>query len=153
VADTFNHAIRKITPQGVVTTLAGKFYGDQDNVNNLYLPVKFNYPSGVAVDGSGNVYVADTGNNVIRRITTNGVVSTLAGSTDAGFTNGTGTNARFASPVGVAVDGSGNVYVAEGNVAAVFLGNNAIRKIATNGAVTTLAGESTALRMGSGPMP
>jgi sugar lactone lactonase YvrE len=89
----------------------------------------------VAVDGSGNVYVADTGNSVIRKITPDGVVTTFAGSPlQVAFGDGIGSAARFASPVGVAVDGSGNVYVADAGP------NNAIRKITPGGAVTTLAG-------------
>ncbi len=73
---------------------------------------KFAYPYGVAVDGAGNVYVADGSNHRIRKITASGVVSTLAGSA-SGYTDGTGTSAKFKNPYGVAVDGAGNVYVAD----------------------------------------
>ena len=73
---------------------------------------QFDYPIGVAVDGAGNVYVADQYNHRIRKITASGVVSTLAGST-YGYTDGTGTSAQFYYPTGVAVDGAGNVYVAD----------------------------------------
>jgi RHS repeat-associated protein len=93
----------------------------------------FKGPAGVCVDGSGNVYVADASNNMIRKITSAGVVSTLAGNTHAGTTNGTGTAAYFTHPTGVAVDGSGNVYVADS-------GDEMIRKITSAGVVTTLAG-------------
>ena len=138
VADTFNHAIRKITPAGAVTTLAGGLKGSMDSTNRS--SAKFNFPSGVAVDAAGNVYVADTFNNTIRRIATNGAVTTLAGSTNAGSTNATGTNARFSSPVSIVVDGSTNFYVADGNLTLPLLGNNAIRRIDTRSNVTTLAG-------------
>ena len=74
---------------------------------------KFYNPTGVAVDGAGNVYVADLSNHRIRKITTSGVVSTLAGSGTSGYTDGTGTSAKFSYPTGVAVDGAGNVYVAD----------------------------------------
>ena len=74
---------------------------------------QFYYPTGVAVDGAGNVYVADYDNHRIRKITTSGVVSTLAGSGTYGYADGTGTSAQFDSPTGVAVDGAGNVYVAD----------------------------------------
>ena len=90
------------------------------------------YPYGVAVDGAGNVYVADTVNHRIRKITTSGVVSTLAGSS-SGYTDGTGTSAKFSYPSGVAVDGAGNVYVADTY-------NHRIRKITASGVVSTLAG-------------
>ena len=120
VADEFNHAIRKITPAGVVSTFAGT--GTKGFVNGTGTAASFYSPEGVAVDSGGNVFVADTGNNAIRKITPAGVVSTLAGSGGAGFINGTGTAASFRYPNGLAVDSSGNVFVAEN-------GNNAIRKI------------------------
>ncbi|WP_205962781.1 NHL repeat-containing protein [Pararobbsia silviterrae] len=120
VADHGNNEIRIVTPAGVVSTLARSFNG----------------PEGVAVDASGNVYVADSGNNEIRKITPTGVVSTLAGSTTSGSADGTGSGASFDYPAGVAVDASGNVYVAD-------YGNNEIRKITPLGVVTTLAGSTT----------
>jgi sugar lactone lactonase YvrE len=131
VADTDNHTIRKITPAGVVTTLAGRAAdpGSFDGSNAL-----FNSPSDVTVDGAGNVYVADTGNNTIRKITPAGVVSTLAGLAGSrGSADGSGSAARFSAPEGVAVDSAGNVYVADTN-------NHTIRKISPAGAVSTLAG-------------
>ena len=112
VADTNNHRIRKITATGQVTTLAGNgtaAFADGAGVN-----ARFDLPYGVAVDGAGNVYVADTANHSIRKITATGQVTTLAGNgTTAGIVNGTGVNARFNNPYGVAVDGAGNMYVAD----------------------------------------
>ena len=131
VADTNNHLIRKITPTGVVTTLAGS--GELGGANGTGDAARFGHPFGVAVDSSGNVYVADSYNNLIRKITPAGVVSTLAGSGGTGSANGTGTAASFFSPTGIAVDSSGNVYVAE-------LANHLIRKITPAGVVSTLAG-------------
>ena len=96
---------------GVVSTLAGS--GTPGYTDGTGTSAQFDYPSGVAVDGAGNVYVADQVNHRIRKITTSGVVSTLAGSGTPGYTDGTGTSAQFSSPTGVAVDGAGNVYVAD----------------------------------------
>jgi hypothetical protein len=136
VADTFNHTIRKATPNGNVTTLAGSpsQSGTNDGTGSL---ARFKSPYGVAVDSTGNLYVADEGNHTIRRITpagTNWVVTTLAGSPGQPGTNdGLGSVARFFLPQGVAVDGGTNVYVAD-----TF--NETIRKITPAGDVTTLAG-------------
>src|SRR5207302_1836194 len=105
--------IRKITPAGVVTTFAGLAggIGSADGTTNT---ARFYDPFGVAADSSGNVYVADTGNHTIRKITPAGAVTTLAGLAGAsGSTNGTNTTARFNAPSGVAADSSGNVYVAD----------------------------------------
>jgi sugar lactone lactonase YvrE len=133
VADKGNQTIRKITAAGQVTTFAGTagVSGSTDSADGAPL---FNNPWGVAVDGSGNVYVADSGNNTIRKITPAGVVTTLAGQLSAGSLDGTGAAAQFFQPKGVAVDASGTVYVADS-------GNHTIRKITAAGVVTTLAGQ------------
>jgi kumamolisin len=133
VADTNNDAIRKITSAGVVTTLAGQA-GVSGSTDGTGSAARFNSPTGITVDGSGNVYVADTNNHTIRKITPAGVVSTVAGQAGtAGAADGTGSAAAFNFPSDVAVDGSGNVYVADTN-------NHAIRKITSAGAVSTFAG-------------
>ena len=136
VGDTFNHTIRKITSAGVVTTLAGSA-GSTGSVNGQGTAAKFNYPFGVAIGGDGAVYVADYTNNLIRKISTGGVVSTLAGTGLAGDVNATGTAASFYGPAGVAVGADGTVYVANSS-------NNKIRKITAAGVVTTLAGSGVA---------
>jgi hypothetical protein len=133
VADSVNHTIRKVTPGGVVTTLAG-LAGSQGSADGTGSAALFNQPSGAAVDGAGNVYVADTSNHTIRKVTPGGVVTTLAGLAGSqGSDDGTGSAARFYVPSGVAVDSAGNVYVADSV-------NFTIRKVTPGGAVTTLAG-------------
>ena len=133
VADSGNSMIRKITSAGVVTTLAGTA-GLSGATNGTGTAARFNFPQGVAVDASGNVYVADSDNSVIRKITAGGVVTTLAGTAGlAGATNATGVAARFNVPQDVAVDASGTLYVAD-------TGNNTIREVTPAGVVTTLAG-------------
>jgi streptogramin lyase len=131
VADYENNLIRKITSAGVTSTLAGSGAGGADD--GLDTAATFNLPEAVAVDAAGNVYVADNGNNLIRKVTPAGQVSTFAGSGQAGSANGTGNAASFNSPFGIAVDAAGNVYVADS-------GNNLIRKITPSGSVSTIAG-------------
>lgn len=131
VAENLSHIIRKITPSGVVTTFAGS--GSIGSADATGTAASFNFPIGVATDASGNVYVADRDNNKIRKITAGGVVTTLAGSGSMGSTDATGTAASFNFPQGVTTDKLGNVYVAD-------FGNDKIRKISPGGVVTTLAG-------------
>lgn len=131
IADTGNHAIRKLGPTGAVTTLAGS--GAAGYADGAGSAASFSAPTGVAVDGSGNVYVADSGNHVIRKVTPAGSVSTLAGSGSAGYADGVGTAARFSRPAHIAVDGAGNVYVSD-------VGNVSIRKVTPAGVVSTIAG-------------
>jgi hypothetical protein len=137
VADTNNSTVRAITSAGVVTTLAG-YAGTTGYTNGTSSAANFNYPSGVATDGT-YVFVADTLNNQIRKIViSSGVVTNLAGhaSGSSGYTNATGTSAYFNTPIGIATDGT-NVYV-------VDFGNHAIRQIViSTGVVTTLAGNGT----------
>ena len=133
VADTDNHAVRKITPAGVVSSVAGMggIAGFSDAIGEQS---KFFQPSGIAVDAIGNVYVADSGNNVVRKIAPSGAVSTMAGSnTSYGSADGIGEAARFDQPVGVVVDPGGNLYAADRN-------NHTIRKISLTGAASTFLG-------------
>ncbi len=135
VAEVGNSRIRKITPLGIVSSFAGS--GKIGFKNGEGATAEFNYPSGVAVDSMNNVYLADWGNHRIRKIASSGTVSTLAGNGDYGFEEGPGITAKFRDPSGVAVDGHGNVYVAD-------RGNHRIRKISPSGVVSTLAGNGMA---------
>jgi sugar lactone lactonase YvrE len=133
VADKDNDVIRMITSAGVVTTVAGTA-GSSGTTDDTGAAARFNLPTGVAVASGGVIYVADSGNDVIRKIASGGVVTTLAGATSTpGYVDGTGTAAEFSSPNGVALDASGNLYVAD-------TGNNAIRKVTSGGVVTLFAG-------------
>jgi sugar lactone lactonase YvrE len=132
VSDAQFNTIRKITPTGVVTTLAGSA-GNRGHADGTGTSAQFNQPNGLGVDAAGNVYVADSGNDTIRKITPAGVVSTLAGSVGvAGHADGTGTSAQFNSPAGLTSDSSGNLYEADQN--------DTIRRITPAGVVSTLAG-------------
>ncbi len=135
VGEYANQAIRKITPAAVVTTLAGN--GTAGFLNGTGSNATFNQPVGLAVDASGNVFIADYLNNVIRKITPAGVVTTFAGSGAAALTDGTGTSAAFNGPFALVFDLSGNLIVAD------YL-NHAVRKITPTGVVTTIAGNGTA---------
>ena len=133
VADMWNHAVRKVTPAGRVTTVAG-LAGAPGSADGAGSAARFTLPSGVAVDGAGNVYVADSYNHTVRKITPAGTVSTLAGlAGNFGSFDDWGNAARFWSPMGVAADSAGNVYVAD-------TGNRLVRKIWATGLITTLAG-------------
>ncbi|MEO6873963.1 MAG: hypothetical protein ABI222_03990, partial [Opitutaceae bacterium] len=139
IADSSNHTIRKITPAGVVSTLAGKAGytvdpADSNHGNGTGSSARFTEPAGVTVDAAGNVFVAGGGDNAIRKITAAGVVTTVAGGGPVGLFNG---------PAGIAVDTAGNLYVAD-------TGNFAIKKITPAGVVTTLAGGSLGTADGTG---
>ncbi len=139
VSDVFNNKIRKITPAGLVSTFAGSTEGDQDGTGSN---AKFKNPRGIAIDASGIIYVADTGNNKIKKITTAGVVSTFVGSV-AGDLNATGTNARLYGPWGLVFDSSGTLYVSDIN-------NNKIKKISLIGVVSNFAGSTEGDQDGAG---
>lgn len=133
VGDASNHAVRKITPAGVVTTFAG---GTQGFTNATGSSAQFNVPLGICMDATGNFYAGDIGNYAIRKISPSAIVTTLAGGSE-GNTNGSGGAASFRQPVGVCADAGGNIYVADNK-------NHLIRKITAAGVVTTFAGSGVA---------
>ncbi|UOE48244.1 gliding motility-associated C-terminal domain-containing protein [Mucilaginibacter sp. SMC90] len=130
-SDQASHLIRKITPEGYVTTIAGTPHSP-GFANGTGSAAKFDSPRGLAMDNTGNIYVADQGNNLIRKITPAGEVSTYAGSGAMGADNGPAGSASFNTPTGVAFDAAGNLYVSD-------VGNNAVRKITPAGIVSTFA--------------
>lgn len=139
MADNDPNTIRKMTPNGtnwIVTTLAG-LAGKSGSLDGVGSSARFDAPFDVAVDNAGNLYVGDGGNNMIRKIAplgTNWVVTTVAGlAGNHGIEDGTGRDALFTRPSSVAVDTTGNIYVAD-------QGNSTIRKITSAGIVTTVAG-------------
>jgi len=129
VSDAGNNAIRKITPAGLVTTFAGSGMPGAADGNGL--AASFNQPAALAIDAAGNLYVADEGNNLVRKVTPAGVVSTIAGNGTRGFTDGQGTAASIYGPNAIAVDAAGNIYLGD-----IFK----VRKISPSGLVTTIAG-------------
>ena len=132
VAEPASATIRKVTPQGAVTTLAGatKSVGYADGQGAA---ARFNAPSRLDADTQGNLYVTDTGNSVVRKVTASGTVGTLAGNGTCGSVDGLSTAAQFCNPKGIALDHWGNLWIAD-------TGNHTVRRIAPNGNVSTVAG-------------
>ncbi|MBA3488595.1 MAG: serine/threonine protein kinase, partial [Longispora sp.] len=135
IADAGNHRIRKIDLHGVITTIAGDGEKDFDGDGGPAIAAQLGFPSAVAVDAHGNVFIADTDNNRIRKIDLHGVITTVAGTNLQGFggDNGPAFAAQLNQPTGIAVDARGSVFVAD-------TGNNRIRKIDPYGVITTIAG-------------
>lgn len=126
------YALRKVTPSAMVSTLAGQVYeaGFADGTGTA---ARFFGLTGMAVDGDGNIFATDVGNNAVRRITPDGIVTTAAGQRGGGVADGPAQSARFLAPAGIAIDSAGQLHVADG-------ANNTIRRISALGQVTTLAG-------------
>ena len=129
-----NNVIYRVSPDGLLSTLAGQA-GVDGALDGVGTNAQFNFPQGLTLDAAGNIYVADFFNNAIRRITPDGMVTTLAGGGPPGSSDGTGRGASFNGPGNVAVDKQGNVLVAD-------VGNYTIRKVTPEGVVTTLAGKA-----------
>ncbi len=135
VADRGNNRIRKISPSGIITTVAGNgtlgFSGDGGPATSA----QFGYLQGLAVDGAGNLFIADSGNNRVRKVSPSGIIATVAGNGSLGFSGdgGPATSAQLNNPWGVAVDGAGNLYIADS-------GNQRVRKVSPGGIITTVVG-------------
>ncbi|MCB2377725.1 hypothetical protein LGH70_09045 [Hymenobacter sp. BT635] len=133
VADTQNHTIRKVTPAGLVITMAGR-PGEKGTTDGEASKARFNFPQGITAAPDGTVYIADTESHTIRQLTTTGVIRTVAGMPGRkGAADGTGANARFFHPSGLATNASGTLYIVDN-------GNHTIRKIESDGMVRTIAG-------------
>ncbi|MFZ6655710.1 NHL repeat-containing protein [Undibacterium sp. TJN19] len=129
VADTGNHAIRKISPAGLVSTLAGN--GKPGARDGAAAKAQFNGPIGIAVDKTGNVFVADTYNDSIRKISPDGQVTTIAGGSQAGYQDGAALSALFDTPTGIAIDTKGDLLIADSK-------NDVLRRLSKEGVVTTI---------------
>ena len=110
-----NSRVRKVTPAGIISTVAGNGTPDYSGDGGAATSAELNQPAGVAVDGLGNLYIADTSNNRIRKVTPAGIISTVAGNGTPDYSGdgGTATSAELNQPAGVAVDGLGNLYIAD----------------------------------------
>ena len=137
VADTYNNVIRKISSLGVITTIAGLGYSDYSGDGGPATNATFYFPGGVALDSAGNIYVADTYNNAIREIFTNGIINTVAGNNTASYygDGGPATAAALDTPYGLALDAIGNIYIADTY-------NSVIREVNTSGVITTISATS-----------
>ena len=148
ISDQGNHRIRKITfSTGNISTIAGSSTSGFSGDGGAATSAQLNYPAGIALDGSGNIYIADQGNQRIRKITAStGVISTIAGTGTAGFSGdgGAASSAQLNNPVAIAIDGSGNIYISDQY-------NQRIRKItASTGNISTIAGTGTYSYSGDG---
>ena len=137
IAEWYNHCIRRIDPEGIITTIAGCDVAGYEGDNDLAITAKLRMPYDVAVAPDGGIYIADTGNSRIRYVGTDGIITTVAGSDNYGYDGdeGLATEARLHAPQGIAVDPDGNLYIVDS-------GNNRIRHVGIDGIITTVAGSS-----------
>ncbi len=145
IADSFNHRVRKVDTSGTINTIVGNGTAGYSGDNGPATAAQVNYPLGLALDSSGNLYIADYGNYRIRKVTTGGTISTVAGNGTYSFSGdgGAATSASLSQPYGVAVDAAGNLFIADTY-------NSRIRKVATGGIISTVAGSGTQGYSGDG---
>jgi sugar lactone lactonase YvrE len=145
IADSYNNRVRKVATDGTITTVAGTgtqgFSGDGGAATSA----KLNVPTGLVLDSAGNLYIADANNNRIRKVNTSGTITTVAGTGTMGFSGdgGAATSARLNYPFGIALDSTGNLYIADRE-------NDRVRKVDTSGIITTVAGGGTWPNLGDG---
>ncbi len=145
ISDSGYSAVRKISPNGIITTVAGSGTYGYSGDGGPAAHARLSNPYGLAIDTSGNIFIADAANNCVRKVATNGTITTLAGTGFGGFSGdgGLAINAQLADPQSVALDGSGNLFITDS-------GNYRIRKVSSNGVITTIAGNGTYGLMGDG---
>jgi hypothetical protein len=138
IADEFNQRIREVNTSGIITTVAGNGTAGYSGDGGPATSAELNFPVGLAVDSLGNLYIADGGNAVIRKVNASGVIATVVGNGTAGYSGdgGPATGAELNFPYAVAVDSAGNLYIADES-------NNVIRKVNASGIITTVAGNGT----------
>ena len=147
IADRENHVVRKVSPKGIITTIAGNGTAGFSGDGGQAVKASFNFPSGLALDSKGNLYISDRSNNRIRVINSKGIISTYAGTGEEGYggDSGPALKARIDRPFGLAIDNEDNLYIADRR-------NNRIRKVNPSGIITTAAGDGGFFYMGdNGP--
>jgi len=135
IADYSNNRVRRVSPNGIITTVAGNGQSGYSGDGGPATSAQLDHPYGVAVDAAGNLFIADKNNSLVRRVSPNGIITTVAGNGQSGYSGdgGPASSAQLGSPVGLAVDGAGNLFVADH-------GNYVVRKISASGIITTVAG-------------
>ena len=148
ITDRYNHRVRRVDPSGTITTVAGNGQFGYSGDGDLAVKAQLRDPWGVTVDGVGNLYIADSGNNCIRRVDAAGIITTVAGIADVyygyGGDGGLAVEAKLAGPEGVALDGAGNLYIADTR-------NHRVRRVDSAGIITTVAGNGKRGHSGDGP--
>ncbi len=145
IADYYNNRIRKIDTGGMITTIVGMGSGAYGGDGHAASNASLNGPTGIAIDSSGNIYIADYLNSRVRKVDASGIITTIAGNGTLGFSGdgGAATDANLQNPIDVAVDRSGNIYIAD-------QGNYRVRKVNTSGLISTIAGNGTSSSTGDG---
>ncbi len=140
ISDTGNNRVRRVTPAGVISTVAGTGVAGFGGDGGPATAAQLNYPVGLGLDASGNLYISDTGNNRVRRVTAAGVISTVVGTGEPGFSGdgGLATSARLSRPLGIAVDTSGSLWIADSS-------NNRVRVVGRDGFIRTVSGSGNTM--------
>ena len=145
IVDTHNQRVRKVSPDGTITTVAGNGFSGYSGDGGPATSAQLNFPLNIAVDAAGNMFILDTNDQCVRKVDPSGTINTVAGDGTAGYSGdgGPATSAQLNNPNGIALDASGNLYIADTN-------NSRIRKVGSDGTITTVAGTGTAGYLGDG---